>query len=95
MGGLQVVPPPLPVPQPRFCAFLDCGVDVPVRGGSLFSQESKKEGENRVIAIRGPSQETEVPDYPADTTSTHSQIVLYSELLAFNCHRCSDIIREQ
>lgn len=66
--------PPLPVRirtrrSPCFRGFLDY---VPSRDGTcrfIMSQESKKEARSGVIAIRGPPQETEVPDYPRDTAS--------------------------
>lgn len=66
--------PPLPARirtrrSPCFRGFLDY---VPPRDGTcrfIMSQESKKEARSGVIAIRGPPQETEIPDYPRDTAS--------------------------
>ena len=44
-----------------------------------YAQESKEQARSGVIAIRGPPQETEVPDYPPDATK-YPRIAAYSVL---------------
>lgn len=64
-----------------------------MRAGSLCRRKQER-GEKRVIAIRGPPQETEVPDYPRDTTSILGSPCIPA-LPPSNCQRNGGIVRKE